>query len=292
MRVSGFPAQTAPTREAAEKIELELKRRRALGDLYEAPAITLGEAIDGTLARIEATREPSEKTRAYNAPLREVLGAAARHAACRRSGARRSRTWSSSGRRSIRGRRRTSSSSSSGCSTTRRAAASESTRRSSRSRRSGIGRGRDAALTVTRAPRTRVVVPRARFAARPDRRAGRLSAKRLVQPDGRDARPEGGDADDSGVRSRSAGASIAIYLTDLEVGLLREQLLVARARDTCSSSRRVEGKQVDGKPRSGIASGCARSRRRSTNDPEPARRRLVRVRRASRSTCCGTRLRR
>jgi hypothetical protein len=42
VRVNGFAAQTAPTRETAEK--LDLKRRRALGDLYEAPAITLGEA--------------------------------------------------------------------------------------------------------------------------------------------------------------------------------------------------------------------------------------------------------
>ena len=78
-RVGGFPAQTAPTREAAEKIELDLKRRRALGNLYEAPAIRLGEAIDGTLARINATRGVSEKTRAYNAlsakvwaPLRDT----------------------------------------------------------------------------------------------------------------------------------------------------------------------------------------------------------------------------
>src|SRR3954470_17946534 len=67
VRVNGFAAQTAPTREAAEKIELDLRRRKALGDLYEAPAITLGEAIDGTLARINATRGVSEKTRAYNA---------------------------------------------------------------------------------------------------------------------------------------------------------------------------------------------------------------------------------
>jgi integrase len=66
VRVSGFPAQTAPTRESAEKLELDLKRRRALGDLYEGPAITLAEAIDGTLARINATRGVSEKTRAYN----------------------------------------------------------------------------------------------------------------------------------------------------------------------------------------------------------------------------------
>ena len=79
VRISGFPAQTAPTRESAEKIELDLKRRRALGDLYEGPAITLGEAIDGTLARINATRGVSEKTRVYNAlsakvwmPLRET----------------------------------------------------------------------------------------------------------------------------------------------------------------------------------------------------------------------------
>jgi len=64
--VSGFPAQTAPTRESAERIELDLKRRRALGELYEAPAVTLGEAIDGTLARIEVTGGVSIATRDYN----------------------------------------------------------------------------------------------------------------------------------------------------------------------------------------------------------------------------------
>jgi len=66
VRVSPFPAQTAPTREAAEKIELDLRRRRSLGDLYEAPSITLGEAIDGTLARIDATRNPAAKTSEFN----------------------------------------------------------------------------------------------------------------------------------------------------------------------------------------------------------------------------------
>jgi integrase len=66
VRVSGFPAQTAPTREAAEKIELDLRRRRALGHLYEAPPVTVGEAIDGLLARLEATRNLSDKSRAYN----------------------------------------------------------------------------------------------------------------------------------------------------------------------------------------------------------------------------------
>ena len=64
--MAGFPAQSAPTREAAERIELDLKRRRSLGDLYEEPSITVGEAIDGALARIEATRAPSPKTRHYN----------------------------------------------------------------------------------------------------------------------------------------------------------------------------------------------------------------------------------
>ena len=66
VRVSPFPAQTAPTREAAEKIELDLRRRRSLGELYEAPSIMLGEAIDGTLARINATRNPADKTAEFN----------------------------------------------------------------------------------------------------------------------------------------------------------------------------------------------------------------------------------
>jgi len=66
VRVDGFPAQTAPTKESAERLELDLKTRKALGERYEAPAVTLGEAIDGTLARIEATKSPRDKTIAYN----------------------------------------------------------------------------------------------------------------------------------------------------------------------------------------------------------------------------------
>ena len=66
VRVNGFAAQTAPTREAAERIELDLRRRKALGHLYEAPPLTLGEAIDGLLARLEATRNLGDKSRAYN----------------------------------------------------------------------------------------------------------------------------------------------------------------------------------------------------------------------------------
>jgi hypothetical protein len=60
VRVAGFPARTLPTRETAEKVELELRRQKALGELYEAPPVTLGEAIDGTLARLKAAGNPSE----------------------------------------------------------------------------------------------------------------------------------------------------------------------------------------------------------------------------------------
>lgn len=65
IRVAGFPAQTAPTREAAERIELDLKRRKALGHLYEAPAITLGEAMERLLVRVETTGGIREKTRLH-----------------------------------------------------------------------------------------------------------------------------------------------------------------------------------------------------------------------------------
>ena len=40
--------------------------RKSLGDLYETKPITVGEAIDGTLARIKAMRNTSEKTTTYN----------------------------------------------------------------------------------------------------------------------------------------------------------------------------------------------------------------------------------
>jgi hypothetical protein len=79
VRVAPFPAQTVPTRDAAEKLELDLKLRRSLGELYEGQAVCLGEAIDGTLARIEAMRGPRSKTTEFNRrcakfwePLRET----------------------------------------------------------------------------------------------------------------------------------------------------------------------------------------------------------------------------
>lgn len=46
-----FGSRYAPTRESAEKLELDLKLRRSMGDLYEAPAITLARAIAEYLER-------------------------------------------------------------------------------------------------------------------------------------------------------------------------------------------------------------------------------------------------
>src|SRR3954463_1247999 len=66
VRVSPVPAPTVPTRDAAEKLELDLKLRKSMGDLYGAPPVTLGEVIGQTLARVEATRGISPKTTEFN----------------------------------------------------------------------------------------------------------------------------------------------------------------------------------------------------------------------------------
>jgi integrase len=66
VRVAPFPARTVRTREDAERVELELKRRKALGEFYEAAPITLGEAMDGALARLKATGDPSASWLALN----------------------------------------------------------------------------------------------------------------------------------------------------------------------------------------------------------------------------------
>jgi integrase len=77
VRVEPFPAQTLRTREDAERVESVLKRRKALGELWQAPPKTFGEAIDGTLARLRTTGSPSESWMSLNelaakawAPLR------------------------------------------------------------------------------------------------------------------------------------------------------------------------------------------------------------------------------
>ena len=54
VRVSPFPAQTVPTREAALRLELDLKLRRVGGAASPERPTKLGEEIDGFLARLRA----------------------------------------------------------------------------------------------------------------------------------------------------------------------------------------------------------------------------------------------
>jgi integrase len=79
VRVSPFPAKTLPTREAAERYELELLLRRAQGDRFVEMGRTLGEEIDSWLARNEAVRGLRGPTAKFNersskiwAPFRHV----------------------------------------------------------------------------------------------------------------------------------------------------------------------------------------------------------------------------
>lgn len=51
VRVRPFPSRCVPTKEAADKLELDMKLRRSMGDLYEAPALTLERAIDEHIER-------------------------------------------------------------------------------------------------------------------------------------------------------------------------------------------------------------------------------------------------
>jgi len=54
VRVSPFPAQTVPTREAAEKLELNLKLQRVNGAAFVERPTSLGHEIDGFLERLRA----------------------------------------------------------------------------------------------------------------------------------------------------------------------------------------------------------------------------------------------
>jgi integrase len=54
VRVAPFPAQTVPTRGAAERLELELKLRRTRGEVETVEPSTLGQEIDGFLERLRA----------------------------------------------------------------------------------------------------------------------------------------------------------------------------------------------------------------------------------------------
>ena len=117
VRVSPFPAQTVPTREAAEKLELDLKLRRVRGEVMMVDPTSLGQEIDGFLERLRAAgglRPRSVEFYEHKAkvwkPLRGVRVSALRRA--------RVEDFVSLVRRSIRGRPSTSCSSSSACSGT------------------------------------------------------------------------------------------------------------------------------------------------------------------------------
>lgn len=76
VRVYPFPAETVPTREAAERLELRLKMRRVSGEASSEPATTLGAEIDGFLARLKATgglRPRSLEFYGYKAKVWEPL---------------------------------------------------------------------------------------------------------------------------------------------------------------------------------------------------------------------------
>jgi integrase len=62
VRVEPFPANTFPTRTSARAYELELLTRRAQGDRYSDETRTLGAEIDAWLARHRAMSRPRERT--------------------------------------------------------------------------------------------------------------------------------------------------------------------------------------------------------------------------------------
>jgi len=85
VRVTGFAARTVPTKAAAEKLELSLKTRRAMGELVEERPTTLGAEIDGFLDRARSAGglrprsiEFYERKAKVWAPLREVKVSALR----------------------------------------------------------------------------------------------------------------------------------------------------------------------------------------------------------------------
>jgi len=87
VRVTGFSARTVPTRQAAEQLELHFKVRRSMGELVEERPTTLGCEIDGFLDRLRAAgglRPRSiefyeQKSKVWT-PLREVKVSALRRA--------------------------------------------------------------------------------------------------------------------------------------------------------------------------------------------------------------------
>jgi hypothetical protein len=65
VRVYPFPARTVRTRADAERVELELKRQRSLGESYAERPTTLGEEVDALLNRLRASGGRSPRTVEY-----------------------------------------------------------------------------------------------------------------------------------------------------------------------------------------------------------------------------------
>lgn len=281
VRVAPFPAQTVPTRDAAERLGLDLKLRKVGGAAAPERPTTLGDEIDGFLARLRAAgglRPRSiefyeQKAKVWK-PLRGMRVSALRRVEVEDFVVARAAEHPRSALDELQFLERV---------------LREARDRGQRVDEAMLGikpvkhaPGRGRALTVLRAG---VVVPGARFAARAPGGTGGCAAGVLVQPDRRHARPRG--------RTMPIPAELAknkrehrVYLTQVEVALLREQLM-ARAPGTPLVFPTVEGGQWNRarfRDRVWVKSAAAAARhdRRESG-------RAASVFDGSRSTGCGTR---
>jgi hypothetical protein len=62
VRVGNLPARTVPTRADAERLELDLRRRLSLGELYEESPRTLGDEIRSLLSGLRVGRSEGDRT--------------------------------------------------------------------------------------------------------------------------------------------------------------------------------------------------------------------------------------
>src|SRR2546430_1555910 len=62
VRVGNLPARTVPTRADAERLELDLRRRLSLGELYDEAPRSLGDEIAALLARLGVGRSDGDRT--------------------------------------------------------------------------------------------------------------------------------------------------------------------------------------------------------------------------------------
>jgi hypothetical protein len=72
VRVGNLPARTVPRKADAERLEVDLRRRLSMGELYEEPPRTLGDEIAALLARLRAGRAPGDRTVEFNERSAEI----------------------------------------------------------------------------------------------------------------------------------------------------------------------------------------------------------------------------